>query len=236
MRRPALALVLAVALVAAGCSGGGDDGEPPATTVATAPEPTTGTSERTIGLYRVTDGKIAVTAARVASTTEVGAAALTALGYDGARIAISDGVARVSGILEGDVERRAAIVYTLTQFPTVREVELAGERLTRADFEELAPAILVETPLPGSAVRSPVRVGGTANTFEATLQVAIADRGGRELVQRTVTATSGNGQRGTFEVSLPVDEAGDLLVVAYEHSAEDGSVVNRVEVPVAVAP
>ena len=41
----------------------------------------------------------------------------------------------------------------------------------RADYEELTPAILAERPAPGEGVRDPLRIDGTANTFEATFQV-----------------------------------------------------------------
>jgi hypothetical protein len=146
--------------------------------------------------------------------------------------------------------RLAEVVFTLTQSPTVTGVELkvdgkavdefGGEGLilphpmTRADFENLSPAILVESPLPGETVSSPVRVRGTSNTFEATCLIKIVDESGAQVGFQVVTATSGSGQRGTFDVSMPftIDRAGPGSILAYEESAEDGSVVNEVEIPV----
>jgi germination protein M len=151
------------------------------------------------------------------------------------------------------VMRLAELVFTLTQFPGVTgvELELAGKTvdvfgaeglvishpMTRADFEDLSPAILVESPLPGETVSSPVRVSGTSNTFEATSLVKILDQTGSEVVFEVVTATSGSGTRGTFDVSIPftVGAAGPGTIVAYEESAEDGSVINEVRVPVQLA-
>jgi hypothetical protein len=150
--------------------------------------------------------------------------------------------------------RAAQVVHTLTQFPTVDAVafELEGEPfealagegfnpvspVSRADFEHLAPQILLETPAVGETVRNPLRILGTANTFEATFMVALLDASGRELARDFVTATSGSGERGTFDKELPfgaeVPFAGTVKV--WEASAEDGSEIHVVEVPVQVSP
>ena len=150
--------------------------------------------------------------------------------------------------------RVAQVVHTLTQFPTVEAVSfelegepveaLGGEGLVlsepvdRGDFEELAPQILLESPAVGETVRSPLRITGTANTFEATFMVALLDASGRELARDFVTATSGSGERGTFDKELAfgaeVPFAGTVKV--WEASAEDGSEIHVVEVPVQVSP
>ena len=150
--------------------------------------------------------------------------------------------------------RVAQVVHTLTQFPTVGSVAfrldgepveaLGGEGLVlsepvdRADFEELAPQILVESPAVGEAVRSPLRILGTANTFEATFMVALLTETGRELARDFVTATSGSGERGTFDKELPfgADTPFDATLKVWEASAEDGSEIHVVEIPVQVTP
>lgn len=146
--------------------------------------------------------------------------------------------------------RLAQVVYTLTQFPTVQRVEfyMNGSRVdvfggegivltspkTRADFEEVTPAILVEEPTPGATVRSPLRVRGTANTFEAMFMVSIEDASGTPVIDVPVMATSGTGTRGTFDVSLPftLTDPGPATLVVYEPSAKDGSPINVVRIPV----
>lgn len=146
--------------------------------------------------------------------------------------------------------RLAEVVFTLTQFEGVLGVELEidgvpvdvfgseglvlAHPMTRADFEALSPAILVESPLPGATVVSPVWVRGTSNTFEATSLVKIVDQNGAQVGFDVVTATSGSGTRGTFDAAVvyAVDAAGPGAVVAYEESAEDGSVINEVTIPV----
>ncbi|MFN2467744.1 MAG: GerMN domain-containing protein, partial [Gaiellaceae bacterium] len=151
--------------------------------------------------------------------------------------------------------RVAQVVYTLTQFPTVRAVRfsldgepvehIGGEGVVvdppvgRADFEDQTPTILVESPTPGETISSPVRIRGTANTFEATFVVRLLlNAAGARAFEQVVTATSGSGTRGTFDVSVPytVSASGPGTLVAFEPSAVDGSPVHVVEIPVYVTP
>ena len=146
--------------------------------------------------------------------------------------------------------RVAQVVYTLTQFSTVTSVNfkldgnpvsaLGGEGVvldhpqTRADWESFTPAILVESPLPGDAVSSPFHVTGTANTFEATLQIRLTDTGGTKVFEHFGTATSGTGTRGTYDETVTFTTAnhGTGTLRLFESSAKDGSEVNVVEIPV----
>lgn len=145
--------------------------------------------------------------------------------------------------------RLAQVVYTLTQFPSVDRVQfrldgqpveaIGGEGLvvyppvSRRDYEDATPAIMVESPAVGDSIKSPVRIWGTANTFEATFQVNIVDADGRVIADQFVTATSGSGDRGTFDVKVPFSisrsQRGALIV--FEYSAKDGSKINIVEIP-----
>lgn len=143
--------------------------------------------------------------------------------------------------------RLAQLVHTATQFPTVARVALRldgepvttfsaegielPETLTRADVEEQAPAILVESPAPGDEVASPLRVRGTANTFEATLEIELVSAGGEQLASTFGTATCGTGCRGTFSIDVPFDGAGPATLRAFERSAKDGSETKVVEIP-----
>jgi hypothetical protein len=128
----------------------------------------------------------------------------------------------------------AQVVYTLTQFPTVKAVETGGKRYTRADFEAETPQILVESPLPFETVTSPLKATGTANTFEATFEYDLFDPEARILKHNFVTATSGSGVRGTFEFTVPfeVDTAGLGKLVVYERSAANGQRINLVQIPI----
>jgi hypothetical protein len=127
----------------------------------------------------------------------------------------------------------AQIVYTLSQFPGVKAVEVNGKRYTRADFEDETPLILVESPLPFEKVRSPLRATGTANTFEATFNYDLVGPDGKVIAHNFVTATSGSGTRGTFDFSVPftVSQSGPGKLVVYELSAADGSRVHEVTIP-----
>jgi hypothetical protein len=150
------------------------------------------------------------------------------------RLDLTDGSARFASSTELPREAVAQLVYTLTQFPNVKSVEIDGASYTRADFEDQTPAILVESPLPFEEVTSPLRVTGTANTFEANFQYELTDTDGLIVDENFVTATSGTGTRGTFDFTtapfaVKFDGIGSLIV--FESSAKDGSRINLVEIP-----
>ena len=149
--------------------------------------------------------------------------------------------------------RVAQVVYTLTQWPWLDRVTilLDGEEvdaiggegipardLTRADFENVLPAILVEAPLEGDEVVSPLTVEGSARVFEANVSLRLESRAGGVLVETFATASEGAPGRGDFEFVIPfdVDEPTEGTLVAYEVSADDASEQHAVRVPVRLCP
>jgi len=159
----------------------------------------------------------------------------------GGGLDILDGVAHVTSGTHPARLAQAQVVYTLTRFPEVKRVVFVvdgkeGRPVTRADFEAQTPQILVESPLPGDTVRSPVRLRGTANVFEATVSIDVRDASDKLLKQTFTTATSGTGTRGTFDTRLALpDRAAPVTVVAYEASAKDGTPLHVVRVPLELA-
>jgi hypothetical protein len=250
--RHALTLV-ALALVVGGCGSSHE-----ASTVTTASHATSGTTAtvmtgttgssttqsqpQSVELYLLdpSDQKLYAVRKEIEPTQAVGGAALQALaeGPDtevppNLALTITDGKAHVTrGSLSPGAT--AQVVYTLTQFPTVKSVD--GR--TRKDVEDYVPAILVEHPAPDDAVTSPLRVTGNANTFEATFEYDLKTTGGAVLHHDFVTATSGSGTRGTFafEVPFTVASASGGTLVVYERSAENGSIVHRREIPLRLLP
>ncbi len=149
--------------------------------------------------------------------------------------------------------RLAQVVFTLTQFPTISSVQFAldgepievlgGEGvvidhpLTRKDYADLLPAILVETPAIDQAVSNPVTVSGTANVFEANVTVIILDAEGEEIARTFTTASCGTGCRGTFSVTVPYELGKDqngTIVVQDDDAAGTGHAPHVVEIPVSL--
>ena len=171
-----------------------------------------------------------------------------AIGPDGvATVELSPAFAEGGGSLAMRL-RLAQVVFTLTQFATVTGVQLADEGepvdvfgtegivldgpMTRDDFEDLTPAILVEDPAPFDVVASPLRVHGTANVFEAAFMVRLTDGGGNVVYEGPQMATSGTGTRGTFDLTIATTGApGPAELRLWEASARDGSDVNVVTIP-----
>jgi hypothetical protein len=214
-----------VTLVAAGCGG---TKTVTVTTTQTVITTVTAPQTTTARVYFLRDGKVGPVAREVATPDP--SALLRALHRGPSAGESALGFARGSGRA-----RTAEIVYTLSQFQPAKPVEVGGKQLTRADFEDLTPAILVESPLPFQAVSAPLRVAGTANTFEATFEYELLDPTGKVLSHDFVTATSGSGMRGTFEFAVPF-EAPDGLgkLVVFERSAADGSRIHEVEIPLSL--
>jgi hypothetical protein len=147
--------------------------------------------------------------------------------------------------------RIAQVVHTVTQFPTVDRVAfridgrpvtaIGGEGVVvspavgRQSFEQQAPPLLVEQPLPHDAVTQVVAVRGTANVFEARLTAELRSPAGTILARRLLSATSGTGTRGAFATSLPLRAAvSRALVVVYARSPKNGRPIDVVRVPVSV--
>ena len=96
-------------------------------------------------------------------------------------------------------------------------------------------AIVIVEPAAGATVHSPMRVSGTANTFEAQFVLELRDAAGHVLSSQQVHATSGTGTRGSFDTMVSFSARGPATLVAYERSAKDGSPVNTVSVAITLA-
>ena len=111
--------------------------------------------------------------------------------------------------------------------------------MTRRDYAELLPPILVVRPGLTQSVRSPVLVRGSANVFEANVGIQILDENGDVLAETFTTATCGTGCRGTFRISVPfeVDHAQQGTIVVHDDDAAGtGTFPNEVRIPVRLLP
>jgi hypothetical protein len=160
-------------------------------------------------------------------------------------------VGSVAGSLSTNL-RLAQVVFTVTQFAPIKNVDfqldgkpvtvfgsdpntlILDHPLSRATFEPVSPAILIESPGVGEAVAAPITVKGTANTYEAVFQLQLLDSDGQVAVAQTVHATSATGTRGAFSAILtpPTGVTGSVTLRTFENSAKDGSVINLVDIPI----
>ena len=188
-------------------------------------------------------------------TSAEGSREITTAVPDGSQLlglTIKDGVATVDLSSEFEsgggsasvLTRLGQVVYTLTQFPSVKSVlfQIEGKTVTvfgsegvtldgpvgRADYVQLLPAIWVDRPAYGAAIGNPAHVTGSADVFEATFRISILDGSGKVIADQQVMATCGSGCRGTFDTTIAYNitkaQYGTLHV--YEPSAKDGSPVN----------
>jgi len=105
------------------------------------------------------------------------------------------------------------------------------------------PAIVIDKPALGDIVSVPFLIAGTADVFEATLQVQATAADGTVICQHTIMATSGSGTRGDWSTVMafppPLPPAGNsavpMVVRAFDYSARDGSEENIVSVEMNVS-
>lgn len=147
--------------------------------------------------------------------------------------------------------RLGQVVYTLTQFPTVKAVSfrldgtpvnvfssegiVLSHPVGRGDYKDLLPVIVVSQPESGSRVTSPVTVSGSANVFEANVTVKVLDANGRVIGSTFTTATCGTGCRGTYSVDVRFrndPEQRGTIVVSDDDAAGAGRPPHEVRIPV----
>jgi len=150
--------------------------------------------------------------------------------------------------------RVAQVIYTATQIEGIEAVRILveGERveaiggegvivaepLTRRDFQNVAPLIVVESPRTGQDLASSVTVTGFANVFEANVNIRILDAEGNILKETFTTASCGTGCWGDFSETLAfeVTERRQGRVEVLTYSPKDGSEQDLVSIPVVLSP
>lgn len=162
---------------------------------------------------------------------------------------IADGVATVGfnrAFETADTRPQVAqVVFTLTQFATVDKVQflIDGEpngatgvmAMGRDDLERIAPAVLVESPTPGSSLPASFEMIGTANTFEANVPWAVEDTEGNTIAQGFATAESGSGTRGAFRIAVSLDNySGPATVLTWMENMDTGAREQLVRIPVEI--
>jgi spore germination protein GerM len=252
-------------------------------TASPSPSPTEEPSGETVSVlvYFLSGEKLATAERTLPATQAVARAAMSALcggpndfeeaagltssvpeGTEVLGINVKDGVATVD--LSGEyasgggslsmMTRVAQVVYTLTQFKSIRGVlfhldgepvdAIGGEGIIvdtpqrRAAWQDFEPVIFVERPGVGATVDSPVVISGRATVFEATIQLEVLDADEKPLAKGFTMATIGAPDRGRFRERLAYAASATTegFVVAYEASMQDGSRLHEVRVPVFFAP
>lgn len=142
----------------------------------------------------------------------------------------------------------AQVAATVLQYDDVNSVEilengvpLTDAPLTEASYKRLLPPIVLTEPPyaehPKSFVKS-LTMGGTANVFEATVVYELIDDDGEVIADGFTTATCGTGCRGDFSERMKFEVAMPTFAKlnVYSPSAEDGSRMFEVSVPVYLCP
>jgi LysM repeat protein len=96
----------------------------------------------------------------------------------------------------------------------------------------------IQQPKPFDLVGDPVLIGGIGQGFEATLNWRVHD--GHDERTGFFNVGGGTGEHGQFQVAAAIGAAAfqldRLFVEVFEESAQDGSEINKVIVPVIYGP
>lgn len=146
----------------------------------------------------------------------------------------------------------ASIVNTLTEFPTIEEVQftvdgnaenamewwghvgLYDQPFKRNLGSVYEPAIWVNNPITDQTITSPITIRGNARVFEATVSYRLKDANGSVMAEGFTTAENGAPSRGDFEAILNFSPSspGEGQLEVFEVSMKDGSDQNMVIIPV----
>jgi hypothetical protein len=142
----------------------------------------------------------------------------------------------VTLVVRSEGEDRTIVAATMLVLTVPRE----GQPDPTDQPSTPAPSpIEVESPVAGESVTSPVVVSGTADVFEATVNIEIRDELGHVVGSGFATATCGTGCRGDYEtrVRFEVDheQAGTIVVYEANPSEEGHRRLFPVTVPVTLS-
>jgi hypothetical protein len=122
--------------------------------------------------------------------------------------------------------RIAAIVFTLTQFPSVQRVEFqigqnpiasfAGIRLSRpigrGDVLMTLPTLLVNSPAFGDSIHSPLTVDALAGGSGA-YSIQLFDASGKQVLNAIGTMVAGTSFRDSYPFTLVMPGMGEIKVI-----------------------
>jgi hypothetical protein len=178
----------------------------------------------TINIYQVQGkgGKLGVFAHPLRTGAADPTTALAQLRVSGT-LTITNGTATLPPLEHSDARHAAEVVWTLTQFAQIKRVSIGGGKpLTRADEVAFAPPILIESPIGPNPVANTFHVTGSAVVFEGTLVAELQLPTGK-MIRKSVTATSGAPDLGTFDVTFTVPKGTSSATLSlFAPSAQNG--------------
>jgi hypothetical protein len=126
----------------------------------------------------------------------------------------------------------AALVFAVFASPGGAAAQAGVCPANPSPVDEADPSIVVESPVDGAEVSSPIAVEGLARTFEANVRYTLFAADGAVLADGFTTAEYAAPELAPFAttVSYELDEPGAGCLRVFEESAADGSPVNVVQV------
>jgi immunoglobulin-like protein involved in spore germination len=253
----AMVLLIGGMLLAAACAKGPGvsagptkqpSAQPPAPTPSSRTPSPSPTGDPAIVVQRPAAGETVSSPVTIAGTANVFEAVVSfrLIGGDGVELAAGTAMAACGTGCRGDYEGSLKYVVSGDRSATLEVFEASAKdgspinavrvpvMLTGSSFSPDQGGILVSSPAGGATVSSPITVGGRANVFEANVSLRLLDQDGNELATTFATASCGTGCWGDFSATLTysVDHQQHGTIEVFQASAEDGSALDMVRIPV----
>jgi hypothetical protein len=143
----------------------------------------------------------------------------------------------------------AQIVYALTQFPSIKRVQILVDNLTngaiganpltRDDVAEFTPPILLEGPTLNATVPHRFKATGSAVSADGVVHYRVESFDGVRHDEGTAPVLGPEGQRGTIliPITLPPTVTGPVLLLVFEEgtSGPATEVTTPARIPLVVA-
>jgi len=124
--------------------------------------------------------------------------------------------------------------------PSPTPVPTAVANVCQANPSPVNPAnpnVIVNSPAPNNVVTSPMRITGQANVFEAQFNVTLYGELGGVIAEASgMTAEGQTLSPFTLELPFAVSREQPACLWVYAISPRDGSKIDVVQVPIALAP
>jgi hypothetical protein len=99
-------------------------------------------------------------------------------------------------------------------------------------------AVVIETPLAGDELVSPIGVSGKANVAAGEVTITLLAEDGTPLASTRTKVSCGSNCRGNYSANVAYFVEGRVsgTIAVFEVSADDGSAVNVASIPVTLVP
>ena len=130
----------------------------------------------------------------------------------------------------------ALVIVSVSSLTSAQAADVCPDNPSPPDAAD--PSMIVDMPVIGATVSSPVTIAGKARVFEANVPITIFDAGANVLTDTFTTAAEAGPALAPYSAGVSFITANQQqgCIRVFEESAQDGSPRNVVQVEVLLVP